>query len=248
LGCGIHNLKPELGSDIRTTIDQSLVKGTVYQGKEMQMNDSPPILLKPQDSIGDEKIQVENNGFVYLIIPEQTPGEVWMQQERRTTRWDALNILNRDVKDKSTHADIFQLWINHGPVPTHDRYGYMVYLGSGEMPEIPRVLMNTTRIQAMASKDTSFIQAIFYTTDTLYYDERLFHVSAPCAFSAMVGESRIEITVSDAQMNFSLDSIVVTTNLPLKDAKTVGKCYQVSIALPAGIYRGKQESQSFKIE
>lgn len=36
---------------------------------------------------------------VYQMIPEQTPGEAWVQVETRPMRWDELNILNRELND-----------------------------------------------------------------------------------------------------------------------------------------------------
>jgi hypothetical protein len=247
LGAGISNMRPDLGGEIRTTIDQTLLVDPELNGERLEHSDFSRLLLKPVAG-HSKSVSIENNGFVYQILPEQTPGEVWVSLERRMTRWDELNIQNPQVADKSTSADVFQIWISHGGNPRDGRYGYVVYCGSDQPPPVPKVLSNDSHIQAIAETGCEFIQSIFYLPDTLRCDEVLLHVSAPCAFSAEISSTSVLFAVSDARIDSQLDSIVITTNLPLTNANRLDNNYQVRIPLPTGIYRGKQATASFKLQ
>jgi chondroitin AC lyase len=244
LGCGINNRRRDFRAEIRTTIDQTLVKDFRRGELDIVATDT---LIRLKDSMEQAgAIHVRNNGFVYQILSAETPGEVWLSTGSRATRWDDLNIRNPEVQNKPGEVNIFQLWINHGMDPVDDRYAYRVYCGRDNvLPPVPDILVNSTRVQAMSSSDGSVVQAIFYKADTLRTQEQLFYLSAPCAFSARFIEDALEFTVSDASMNTALDTITVTTSLPIKEAVRNGVFYKVGIPLPTGKNRGKQGSRIF---
>ncbi len=249
LGCGISNKRPDFNAEIHTTIDQTLFQGhAMVGGQDVTLGDSSIARLIKTNGTDQRASSVTHHGFVFEIIPEQTPGSAHLLIQSRPTRWDELNRENQEVRNKPLSMDIFQLWINHGKQPVNDRYGYQVYCGKGNPPPSPVVLSNTTSMQAVASEDCTHVQAIFYQTDTLLCAETLFHVSAPCAFSARFSGDQLRLSVSDAQMDVSLDTIVITTNLPLLNAKRVGEeHYQIAIALPTGLYRGQQGDAVFEL-
>jgi hypothetical protein len=240
LGCGVTNLRPELGSEIRTTIDQTLMIDPSTDQSQLHAGNGP-IKLKARNEM--KSVRIANNGFVYEILPGETADEVWLSLEHRPTRWNELNIQNPDVPNKSESENIFQLWINHGNKPEDARYGYLVYCGD-TTEGAPLVVQNTKSIQAMCSADSVFIQAIFYIPDTLYFGEDVFYVSAPCAFSASIDDTSITFNVADAMMDVDLDHITVTTNVPLRDAISSKGLFSVEIALPVGHYRGRQSTKT----
>jgi hypothetical protein len=242
LGCGITNNKPEYDGEIITTIDQTLLEGDVTIGSTLfTLSDTAThILVKPAGRVNASET-VSHNQFVFRILEDQTPGSVHAVIERRATRWDELNLENREILNKTTSADMFQLWIGHGKTPLNDTYGYSVFCGNGEVPPVPVVLSNTTHVQAMATQDCHHLQAIFYTADSIRCGDISFHVPVACAFSASISSHQVAISVSDATMNPLLDTIAIKINMALQGAQKTGeKQYVVHIPLPGGKYRGKQ--------
>jgi hypothetical protein len=248
LGAGIINKKSELGGEIRTTIDQTLANRTVLNGTGVQAKDSLRFLLKPANDLSVPVVSIENNGFTYQVISEQTTGEVWALLEQRATRWDELNVMNKDVLNKPQSADIFQLWINHGNNPENDRYGYVVYCGNDPVPPVPRVLSNQRSSQSVASPSCHVIHAVFYKPDSVLCDATFFQVSAPCAFTAEIDADSVLIAVCDAEINPDLDSITVITSLPVANTGDSAKRRRLAIALPVGEYRGAQATAKFALD
>lgn len=241
LGAGIRNLKPELGGEIRTTIDQTLVRDPVVANIVMDTSRDTVWMLKPPNAPHEAEVVIKNNGFTYSILPEQTPGAVYVQKQRRPTRWDMLNMLNRDITGKTEYADIFQIWIDHGAGPRDDRYGYMVYCGIDPEPQKPRVIRNTQDMQAMVSADGNVLQAILYRPDTLSYRNFDFVLSAPCAINVALTPQSIAFAVSDALADPALQTISITTNMALVGADQTAHGWSVvTFDMPAGDLAGSQ--------
>jgi hypothetical protein len=246
LGAGVSNLEPEQEGDIWTTIDQTLWKAPVASKdwKLAQDGRKHEEVLKPRNSAsaGIPWVQ-QTGGFTYAVLPAQTPGEVSLTLERRTSKWDKLAEPNRRKTNKPEMIDMFELRINHGHDVQNHTYGYIVYAGQNDPATVfakapVTVLANTTNLQAAASLDGTVVEAVFYDPKAvLKSNGHIFSVSAPCVFMAEFEENGIvHLTCTDAEMNTSLNEIRVKL-----DAQ------EVVIQLPTESCRGKPATVDLRL-
>lgn len=213
LGAGITNKQPEQEGNIRTTIEQTEQTGKVYTypGKGIEWT-------------------VQQGKFAYSVFPKYKQ-RVHSVCEKRKTDWLKMNLDNKKKKDLPAEVDIFSLWIDHGPAPKNDTYGYAVYAGEG-MPaqKYPfEVLRNDTLVQAVRSTDRKVTEAVFYSKgETLKAKHLSLSASAPCTVLIEEEEDSYVLAVTDASMDASLKEIALTFN---------GKIIQ--IPMPQGMLCGK---------
>ncbi|WP_302812982.1 polysaccharide lyase family 8 super-sandwich domain-containing protein, partial [Victivallis vadensis] len=208
LGAGIENLAPEYDGNIFTTVEQTLKKG------------NNPVVRKH----GVE--WVENNGFVYGVLPQATSGKIAHKSEKRMTGWRKLSEANRGVEENE--VELFSMWIDHGREVKDGSYAYFVSC-DGKVPErLPEILSNTVKVQAARLGNT--VEAVFYDASAgLETPFGAVTVSAPCALAAKFREGKVELAVADGRMNRELRSITVTVG---------GRAYTVE--LPSGELLGRQ--------
>ena len=208
LGAGIENLAPEYDGNIFTTVEQTLKKG------------NNPVVRKH----GVE--WVENNGFVYGVLPQATSGKIAHKSEKRITGWRKLSEANKNVEENE--VELFSMWIDHGREVKDGSYAYFVSC-DGKVPErLPEILSNTVKVQAARLGNT--VEAVFYDASAkLETPFGAVTVSAPCALAAKFREGKVELAVADGRMNRELRSITVTVG---------GRAYIVE--LPSGELLGRQ--------
>ncbi len=184
LGAGIENLAPEYDGNIFTTIEQTLKKG-----------DNKVTRAHNIDWVG-------NNGFLYGDMN----GKAVFKSEKRTTDWRKLSEANKNVTE--SEMEIFSMWIDHGREVSGATYAYMVAC-SGEVPAaLPKVLANTTQVQAAELNGT--VSAVFYESSAAIGSAHgEISVSAPCALVVRFLDGKVEISVADGKMNKDLDTITV---------------------------------------
>lgn len=233
LGTGIKNLTPQTEGFVWTTIDQTVqMPDLAVDGNAIPIDGkNHQIILKKsyEDHSGDQHRRVvSNNGFLYSVLNDQTPGEVRLVCDRRKTRWNTLTQANTTKQDKPDELDMFHLVIDHGPAPDNDRYGYMVGLRGGLPKDPPVVISNTPRLQAVTNSSRSVVQAIVYDVTSKIDDGNFtYELSAPCAFMAEWDGSACTITITDATMSPDLEKI--TAKITHKD-----KTSTIEVAMPQG--------------
>lgn len=127
-----------------------------------------------------------------------------------------MNPTNKEKEGLPEEVHILRLWIDHGSKPVNDTYGYAVYMGD-EKPDtqLPAtVLKNDTTLQAVQSADEKITGAVFYNSKVSLQTKGLnVGVSVPCAvLFEKAGNNNYLVTVTDAEMNNSLDKITLLLN------------------------------------
>ncbi|MCZ8510954.1 polysaccharide lyase beta-sandwich domain-containing protein [Paenibacillus filicis] len=247
LGAGISDLQPELGSEIRTTINQtSWATDIIYSSDERLPIEGHKGRFKVRGLESGKGIPwVKQDGILYAVFPEHTSGEVAMLAEERKSHWELLNSTNRQ-EDNET-CKVFQLWINHGQAPVESKYSYLMYTGDQEpqtfLDSNPvRIISNTTGLQAVANKDHSILQAVFYDSGTVCTADTF---SMKISHSAVVmleqqGEELL-VTVSDPCQDVNLKELIVYLTIPVIGESITAEepWYAVPIKLPGKPEIGK---------
>lgn len=216
LGAGITNEEPKFGGDIWTTLDQTCLTA-----------DSKTVSANGLDW------QV-NNQFSYAVLPQYTIGTPIVKREKRMSKWHELSQGNKGPEEE---IGIFEMAINHGYDVKDATYAYVVdCMGQTDKP-LPKVLSNTTSLQAGENANGTSLGAVFFSESAELASGRgLFKVSAPCALLVEYDDanSTAKITVTDAKMDMSLAMITVSTPFPATP--------KVEITMPTEPFRGKPAS------
>lgn len=232
LGAGVTNLNPQMPGTIRTTIDQPKLETEVSiwsDGKQSPI--SAGVQAFPKD--GKSCWVVQKGKFAYSILPQYTKNASFVCEALKTD-WVKRNSANKTIKDLPSQVNVLRLWIDHAQAPVDDQYGYVVYAGEG-MPaaELPfDVLRNDTLVQALKSKDSKVIEAVFYQSGvTLDKDGVQLEVSSPCTVLIEEVDGMTALSITDATMNAGLKEIVLQWN---------GK--SIPVTMPQGAFCGKPAS------
>lgn len=214
LGAGVTNLQPGLPGTIRTTIDQTALdeKITLIEnGVEKPVPPGGGSFYSKQNTIWVK----QENKFAYTVLPDFS-ANAYYACETKKTDWVKMNPTNKEKEGLPEEVHILRLWIDHGTKPVNDTYGYAVYMGDGK-PDIQlpaTVLKNDTTLQAVQSADEKITGAVFYNSKvSLQAKGFKVSVSAPCAvLFEKAGNNNYLVTVTDAEMNNSLDKITLLLN------------------------------------
>ena len=234
MGAGITNLKTSLSGNIYTTVEQTLRKS------DLSVNGTPitdatysEILKSSTDNSAAIK-WVCNNGFTFGVVPAYTTGEVKLTAETRNTIWKTLSpSTNKSISETTTQ--MVQLHIDHGKTVTNGSYVYFVS-ANGIPDSLPKLIANTTAIQAAASADSAVIGAVFYDdSQSLYFGNYSYKLSSPAALLIEKQDnSTALITVTDAKMDSTLKQITLTTTLPISGDNVTNSngTYFLDVPLP----------------
>lgn len=229
LGAGITNLHPQMPGTIRTTIDQPKREGEVYawcDGKQLPIESG----IQSFPTKGKPFWVVQKGKFAYSILPQYT-ARASFACETLKSDWLKMNTANKGKANLPAQVDVLRLWVDHTQTPVNDTYGYVVYTGSGNpAAELPcEVLRNDTLVQAVRSKDSKVIEAVFYQPNVLLNHAGVkLQVSSPCTLLIEEKEGKYDISVTDATMNKDLKEIVIHWN---------GK--RIPVRMPQGALCGK---------
>ncbi|MFZ4726521.1 MAG: polysaccharide lyase family 8 super-sandwich domain-containing protein, partial [Paludibacter sp.] len=236
MGAGITNLKTSLAGNIVTSVEQTLRKPDLaVNGTPVTATTYTEILKTATDNTAATK-WVLNNGFAFGVMPAYTTGEVKLTAETRNTIWQTLApTLNTAAE---TTQPMMQLQIDHGKSVTNGTYLYMVS-ATGIVPaQLPKIISNTTSLQAAAAADSSVIGAVFYDNSKGFtFGKYSYSLSSPVALLIEnYNFDSITVTVTDATMNSALLKTTLTTTLPISgtDVTKTGNNYTLAINLPQG--------------
>ena len=191
LGAGITDLRPELGKEIHTTVNNTQRKGevTLLDDTGRVVN---TVLSSREFALLKNMLYIKHGGVVYGIYPEGN-NTVRLELEERMTNWYDLNETNRNAVN--TALDVFELALYHGERPTNGSYAYLMHSGNErELFDLgaPIILSNTKEVQAVSSSDGRTVAAIFYTSDA-------------------------QLTVSDAEIKLGIPGSLLITNDEARD-------------------------------
>ncbi|MCE5174336.1 MAG: polysaccharide lyase family 8 super-sandwich domain-containing protein [Bacteroidales bacterium] len=234
MGAGITNLNTSLSGNVYTTVEQTLRKS------DLSVNGTPitdatysEILKSSTDNSAAIK-WVCNNGFTFGVVPAYTTGEVKLTAETRNTIWKTLSpSTNKSISETTTQ--MVQLHIDHGKTVTNGSYVYFVS-ANGIPDSLPKLIANTTALQAAASADSTVIGAVFYDdSQSLYFGNYSYKLSSPAALLIEKQDnSTALITVTDAKMDSTLKQITLTTTLPISgdNVTNSNETYFLNVPLP----------------
>ena len=218
MGAGIKNMNTALAGSIVTSVEQNLRKSDLaVDGIAVATLPFNQILKTSTDNSSPIK-WVLNNGFAFGVVPAYTTGEVKLTAETRNTLWQKLSPTTNLGAETTT--DMMQLQIDHGQTVTNGSYVYFVS-ATGVVPaKLPKIISNTTTLQAAASPDSTTIGAVFYdSTQTLIFNSASYKLSSPAALLIeRKSKTAFAITVTDAKMDSTLKQMTLTTTLPIAGA------------------------------
>lgn len=203
LGAGITDLRPELGKEIHTTVNNTQRKGevTLLDDTGCVVN---TVLSSREFALLKNMLYIKHGGVVYGIYPEGN-NTVKLELEERMTNWYDLNETNRNAVN--TALDVFELALYHGSRPTNGSYAYLMHSGNErELFDLgaPIILSNTKKVQAVSSSDGRTVAAIFYTSDAqLAVGDAEIKLGNPGSLLITYDEARDEtrLTASDGEQN-----------------------------------------------
>ena len=236
MGAGITNLNTSLAGNIVTSVEQNLRKA------DLAVNSTPvtattytEILKAATDNTVATK-WVLNNGFAFGVLPSYTTGEVKLTAETRTTIWKTLAPAVNTAAE--TTMPMMQLQIDHGKTVSNGTYIYLVNAAGVVPSALPKIISNTTSIQATAAADSSVIGAIFFDNlQGFTFGNYTYKLSSPAALLVEnYNSDSLSVTVTDATMDSTLNSITLTTTLPVSgiNVTKVGNNYNVVVPMPQG--------------
>ncbi|MBQ8719649.1 MAG: hypothetical protein IJY65_01290 [Clostridia bacterium] len=244
LGTGITDLRPELGREIHTTVNNTL-RSTEAAVLTADGNARECVEGVREYTVDSASLYVKQGGILYAVLPSENQ-RVRVECEKRRTNWSDLHFGNKPSQD--SEVEIFELAIYHGEAPKNSSYAYHMYCGDADVKDyisesVPRVLSNTKEVQAVSSADGRILQAIFFDADALLMcGECALKLSSPGALMIEYdGENDTSyITVSDGKQD------PVLNNMSLSVRRAGGEWQNISIALPTAEYCGKPVTVEYR--
>lgn len=239
LGAGLES--DSYSHPLVTCLDQTLLKGGV----------------KVKSGHGIETLdagvhEIENANWVFhrgtgYIFPE--PVEIHLSNQEELGSWNRLTKQSSASKD-TVREEVFKLWIDHGPRPQGRRgglvntpmlardvkYQYIVVPSTSleQMDDDPglEIIVNNRRVQAVKSKRSGLVQAVFYQAGELAIADNLkLRVDSRAAVILKIFKGEIkEISAADPSRKLS------HLHLEILDGAGVR---ELAIELPGGFYAGQ---------
>lgn len=209
LGAGITDKIPQYSHEIITTINNTLCEGDVVRIENEYRTDMEYVL----------------HGGILYGVRKIGSNRLSVNKEKRMTHWTDLNIGNKGVVDEK--IPIFEIGISHGIAPVNASYEYYMYCGK-ENPleyiekEEPRILANSTKIQAIADHNRSRVIAICYEANVVVEKDDIFlSMNYPGAVMIQKADTGIYLTVCDGIQLEQRKEIKLTWRLPGEETKHV---------------------------
>lgn len=171
-----------LGADVRSSRDTALrtsLNQTRWSGDVV--SDLGPLRGSNNEIDLTGRRWLWHAGITYLLLDTRRPV---LKMDARESDGRAINAtLGRHLSERSA---VWSLWLDHGLRPQGEVYAYAVWMGADSAVEAaraptPRVLSNTTALQAVHHADDGPVQAVFHRPGTLVIDElNKVVVDAPC--------------------------------------------------------------------
>ncbi|MDR2849876.1 MAG: polysaccharide lyase 8 family protein, partial [Verrucomicrobiota bacterium] len=192
LGAGIASTN---GYRVITSVDQCLARGPVTVKRA---DGEAAVLAGPENIERPAWVYHGGVGTVFLDA-----GEIGIGASVQTGSWKRISAPQSPAP---VSAEVFSLWVNHGPQPQGARYAYVVTpqrdaaaLDAFAQALPLRVLANTPAAQAVARNDGGALQAAFYAAGEVAGGEAwgTVGVDVPCLLMLAKAGDRIQATVSN---------------------------------------------------
>ena len=228
-----------------TTLNQCYLRGEVLAATP----EGTTVLETGKHTLaGTRWVLHDQVGYAFLGAPVR----VGLMNQTMTGSWQRLN-RQTTVTREPVSADIFALWIDHGPKVADGRYAYAVlpHADAERMqafaarPDV-RILSNTRDLQAVWHPGAGIGYAVFYRGGTLSVDRVSLTTDTPLMIMAQVRPGQApRITVSDPsrkllKAHFSFSGRFRASNGKVKatyDPATDRTA--VEVELPQGEYAGE---------
>jgi chondroitin AC lyase len=243
LGAGITSTSEY---PVTTTLNQCLLNSAVIASS----GDGKRTLEKGEHQLNKVK-WVLHDGIAYVF---PTPTDIHINNKSYTGYWHDLVSTTRKINSDKETLELFSLWIDHGKQPQNSAYCYIVAPGTdpsatdpGTIASRVKIIVNTTRIQAVQHTGLKITQVIFYEPGTVSLDNGL-TMTAKNPGIVMLrrsGKEIEEITMSDPGRKLQSFQLSVSENFSGGGAtwKTVWnkqeKTTDITVILPDGQLAGK---------
>ena len=243
--CLGSNIKSRGGHPVFTTLNQCYLRGEVLAG----LPEGEKVLETGEHALAKARWVLHDQvGYAFLDAPER----VGLMNQSMTGNWQRLN-RQTTVTRKPVRADIFSLWIDHGPRVGGGRYAYAVLPGADAVkmksfsnhPSVA-VLSNTKDLQAVVHPGLGIGYAVFYSGGTIRLGKAFLTCETPLMIMVKVRGGQVDrISVADPsrkllKAHFSFSGRFKTSNEKARvsyDSAT-GQTF-VEVELPQGDYAGE---------
>ena len=222
LGAGI---KSEAAEEVKTTLNQSWLKGDVVLDGAVLGNEIE------QQNLGVDWVWHDHIGYFF---PEG--GNISVSNQTQKGSWYRINQFQ--PKDEIS-GELFQLSLNHGHKPVDGHYEYIVVPGVDDADAMKkyklsliRILSNTEDLQVVEHKELDLLQLVFYKGGILNAEGLTVKADKACTIliQGLHTENPIIDVADPGQLN---DVIQLELKLPgLKKLK------KLNCVLPTGAQRG----------
>ena len=210
LGGGIN--APNATSDVNTTLNQTLLKGTVSYKLDSSSTVKTVALGNTVSPNGLKWVFHDGIGYFFPTAVDNATIRV----ETRTGTWESINAR---YDSTSVSDDVFTLYLNHGNQFTGGSYMYIVApgLAVGQMDAYLaanpiEVLHNSSTYQAVRQSTLDMTQAAFYSPATLSLGSgQSFSVSDPSAIIMQRSTNSLKFTAASPEADSPLLAIDLTS-------------------------------------
>lgn len=200
------NINSTAAQAINTTVEQSLLNGTVT------VNSNGTVSTVPAGSYtyNNDLKWVSHNGISYYF---PSGGNMELTTQAQTGTWKSIN---NGGSTTAVSLNVFKLWFNHGVSPVNDTYAYYVIPGQN-MPTYDttqvRIQQNTADVQAVRHTGLNVWQLVFYKAGTFSQDSVTLTVDRACVIMLKnAGTGNVALSIADPTQ--SADPINVYINTP----------------------------------
>lgn len=205
-------------SNVNTTLNQTLLKGTVSYKTASDNSVKTVGLGDAVTPSGLKWVFHDGVGYFFPVAADNAT----IRAATQTGTWKSIN---QRYDDTTVNKDVFTLYLNHGKQFTGGSYLYLVVPGltvgkmDAYLADNPiNVLKNTSSVQAVRQTQSDITQAAFYSAGSVTFSPgQSFSVDAPSALLLRRPENAFQLTAS------SPEAKSFTLGVNLSDAKFSGQ-------------------------
>jgi chondroitin AC lyase len=188
---------------------------------------------------------VHHDGVGY-VLPVSVQRQVVLKADAQTGSWWDIN---RQYGQEQLSADVFSLWIDHGPKPQAAGYEYVVVPGvsAAELDayakDLPvRVPDNRPALQAVCHRQAGVTGAAFYEAGSLRLDDGMtVSVDRPCLLLLACKDGDLQVAVANPENQPLAVQVDINRRLAGKGCAWLAdsSVSRISFSLPDGQYAGQ---------
>ncbi|MFC1652214.1 polysaccharide lyase family 8 super-sandwich domain-containing protein [Planctomycetota bacterium] len=231
---------------VATTVNQVLMRSdvTVRQGDAIRQ--------LPRGSRQMDDVRWIHQDRIGYLFPY--PTMVYLSNQTQQGRWSDITD-QKHISTKLISEDVFTLWFDHGPRPSHASYQYIV-VPDVNVPELQKtaatnrginILSNTAEIQAVRHQRLGMCQIAFYQAGDLAIAEdlRIHSESQGMVMLQMQGDAIVQMTFADPSRKLSQMRIHISGIYSVQAGHAVSQVdnelgtTHLLVDLPQGVYAGQ---------